>query len=369
MAFDPRSIAVYSVGLLGGSIGAGLKASGYTGRIIGISSPASIGVALSMGIIDEGVGYDRLAEAVSRVDCIFLCSPIGVIIDTLKALSEMRLPERLVITDVGSTKSEIVSLANCLLPPSVEFIGGHPMAGSEKSGVGASDPFLFQNAMYLLTPCKGAPEKQCGDFAAFLERFLGCRTMIADPEEHDAIVAAVSHVPHILSVALVNLARSVEASRPGTLKLAAGGFRDMTRIASAPYSLWRDILMTNKNAIRPTLDAYIAILQKMQSGLASDALEADFESAARTRREIPSGNKGFIRPQSDILVVAKDQPGIIAELSGALARERINIKDIEVLKVREGEAGTIRLAFESKDIARRAVSILSAVGFTARERD
>ena len=243
------------------------------------------------------------------------------------------------------------------------------MAGSEKSGVLASDPFLFQNAMYILTPRKNTPPAVVDDFAAFLERLLGCRHLILDCEIHDRVVAAVSHVPHLLAIALVNLARKAEDAVPGTLKLAAGGFRDMTRIASAPYELWRDILLTNKASIRPLLEEFRGMVGDLERGLMADTLEPMFENAISTRRKIPLGGKGFITQPNDILVVARDRPGIIAELSTALARENINIKDIEVLKVREGEAGTIRLAFESQAIACKAVSMLTSLGFTARERN
>jgi Prephenate dehydrogenase len=369
MPFFPTTIALYSVGLLGGSIGSGLKASGYSGRILGLSSTASIQKALSLGCIDEGRPYDALKDVIAEVDCLFLCSPIRTIIHAIETLGSMSLPPGLMITDVGSTKSEVMAAASRALPSSVHFIGGHPMAGSEKSGVSASDPFLFQNAMYLLTPQKNTPAELVADFAAFLERLLGCRHLILDCAVHDRVVAAVSHVPHLLAVALVNLAQKAEDTVPGTLKLAAGGFRDMTRIASAPYRLWHDILLTNKNSIRPLIEEFRGILGELETGLMGDTLEPMFENAVRTRGEIPVGNKGFITEPNDILVVARDQPGIIAELSTALAREHINIKDIEVLKVREGEAGTIRLAFESKTIARKAVSVLTGVGFIARERN
>ena len=179
----------------------------------------------------------------------------------------------------------------------------------------------------------------------------------------------MSHVPHILAVALVNLASRVEGRHPGTLRLAAGGFRDMTRIASSPFSLWSDILETNKEAIRSVIDEYISLLTQIKPGIGSETLRADFDEAARTRREMPMSNKGFVNPQSDIIVLTKDRPGMIADMSGALALEHINIKDIEVLKVREGDAGSIRLSFESPDVASRAVSILSDHGFTARERN
>ena len=369
MPFTPSTIALYSVGLLGGSIGAGLKASGYSGRIIGLSSRSSIEKALSLGCIDEGHPYDALKDIIADVDCLFLCSPIRTIIRTIETLGGMSLPAGLIITDVGSTKSEISAAARRALPASVQFIGGHPMAGSEKSGVLASDPFLFQNAIYILTPGKNTPSPLVDDFAAFLERLLGCRRLILDCEVHDRVVAAVSHVPHLLAVALVNLARKTDNAAPGALKLAAGGFRDMTRIASAPYELWHDILLTNKASIRPLLEEFRNILGDMERGLMTDTLEPAFEDAVSTRGEIPMGTKGFITQPNDILVVARDQPGIIAKLSTEIARENINIKDIEVLKVREGEAGTIRMAFESQTIARKAVSILSGLGFTARERN
>jgi prephenate dehydrogenase len=369
MPHSPDRIGIYSVGLLGGSIGAGLKASGYRGKIIGLSSPASISTALNLGCIDEGAGYDSLPDVVGRVDCLFLCSPINVIKRTIEQLGKLPLPNGLVITDVGSTKFEIASCALKALPPSVVFIGGHPMAGSEKSGVAALDPFLFQNAKYILTPSERCPVERCKIFGDFLERYLGCRCILMDPVNHDHAVATMSHVPHILAVALVNLANQIEAANPGTLRLAAGGFRDMTRIASSPFSLWSDILATNTEAIRSVIDEYISLLTEMKPGIGSEALRAAFDDAARTRREMPMSNKGFVGPQSDIIVLTKDRPGMIADMSSALAGEHINIKDIEVLKVREGDAGSIRLSFESPAIAGKAVSILSAHGFIARERN
>jgi prephenate dehydrogenase len=369
MPYNPESIAIYSVGLLGGSIGAGLKEAGYRGRIIGISSETSIRTALSLGCIDEGHPYAATCDIVQRVECLFLCSPIKVILQTLETIGAMPLPGGLLVTDVGSTKQQIVTCAGKALPEAVDFIGGHPMAGSEKSGVAALDPFLFQNATYILTPSQRCPADKSGDFAAFLEHYLGCRCIVMDPADHDRAVATMSHVPHILAVALVSLARRMEERHPGTLRLGAGGFRDMTRIASAPFSLWSDILSTNTVPIQSIIGDYIALLREMQGEIGRESLGKDFEEAARTRSAMPAGSKGYARPQSDIVVLAKDHPGMIAELTSILAAEDINIKDMEVLKVREGDAGSIRIAFESRPVAQRAVSILTDRGFMARERN
>lgn len=367
MNFTPNTITIYSVGLLGGSLGLALRQSGYKGRIIGLSSEASIKTALELGCIDEGYGYEHLREAVQQSEVLFLCSPINTIIETIKLLGTFELPEGLVITDVGSTKADIVKTSK-LLPHHVHFIGGHPMTGSEKSGPSASDPFLFQNAIYVLSPANENASELENSFAAFLQKYLGCRSLFLNPSIHDHIAATVSHVPHLLAVALVLLARQTEEKTAGTLRLAAGGFRDMTRIASSSYPMWHDILMTNKKEIENQLDCYIDILKDIKIKLQENSLRCAFSRSQETRAMVSSTGKGFINPLSEILVHAKDQPGFIALLTNVLADEKINIKDIEVVKVREGEGGTIRLAFESPEIAKKAVLILIGKGFIARER-
>jgi prephenate dehydrogenase len=366
--FTPRTIVISSVGLLGGSLGLSLKSSGFSGTIIGLSSPANIETAKSLGCIDEGYGYDRLADVIAGADALFICSPILAIIDCIEKLGSMTLPEGLLITDVGSTKQAITAAATAYLPRHVHFIGGHPMAGSEKSGPSVSDPYLFQNAMYVLTAAGGNPDATDRAFAAFLERYLGCRHVFLAPDVHDMIAATVSHVPHLLAVALVTLAKRTDDRTPGAMALAAGGFRDLTRIASAPFSMWRDIILTNEKVIGPIVDEYIGILHEIKSLMADKKLGDMFESAARAREQIPANRKGFISALHEILVHAKDQPGVIAVISQSLAMEDINIRDIEVVKVREGEGGTIRLGLESRDHATRAVKILAQNGFSARER-
>lgn len=363
-----KAIALYSVGLLGGSIGLALKNSGYTGKIIGLSSPANLKTALSLGCIDEGYDYDLLNEIIKETDLIFLCSPIKVIIETLIKLKETDLPDGLFITDVGSTKKEIADAALSTLPKHVHFLGGHPMTGSEKRGPSAADPYLFQNAIYVLSPLTENPAVIDLQFARFLERYLGCRYIILKADIHDTIAATVSHIPHLLAVSLVNLAQEIEDQTPNTLQLAAGGFRDLTRIASASYNMWHDIFLTNKKIIAPLLDKCMDILSSLKLKLQDDDLEASFNNAAETRRKIPLHHKGFMTPLYEILVLARDQPGILASMTNILSEKNLNIKDIEVLKMREGEGGTIKMAFDSYEIACAAVEVLNKGGFSAWER-
>jgi prephenate dehydrogenase len=369
VAFAPKTVTIYGVGLLGGSIGLALKASGFSGRIVGLSSKKAVSEAIKLGCIDEGHEYDALDTIIQSTDCLFLCAPIRAIIAALERCGKLAVPDGCLITDVGSTKSEIVAAAKRFLPRHVRFIGGHPMAGSEKRGPLAADPFLFQDAIYVLTPEEKTSAGEVAGFAAFLETNLGCKTVKLAPDKHDVIAATVSHVPHLLAVALVNIAASIDGRLPGTLGLAAGGFRDMTRIASSPYGMWNDILSTNKTRIAPILDEFAAALGTMKEQLLNDELGEAFDNAAETRAKIPRTSKGFIGALSDIFVIVKDQPGMIALVANACAKDNLNIKDIEVLKVRENEAGTIRLGFETKDVARRAIACLKIIGITAWERE
>lgn len=366
--FQPQTILIYSVGLLGSSIGLGLKKSGYQGKIIGLSSPENIKTAQIFGCIDEGYSYNDLELIINRVDLVFLCSPITIILDTINTLSTLELPNNLVITDIGSTKGKINKQAHDVLPEHVHFIGGHPMAGSEKSGPAAADPYLFQNAIYVLSPFLEQPQPLETQFANFLQRYLGCRCIFLNPEIHDTIAATVSHIPHLLAVALVNLTQHMENQLAGTLQLAAGGFKDLTRIASAPYKMWHDIFLTNKESIEPLLDKCIEIVQDLKNRLGENNLESPFNEAKETRQKIPFQKKGFITPLHEILVLAEDRPGFIAAISGILANKQLNIKDIEVLKMREGEGGTIKLAFDSYELSESAISLLVENGYSAWKR-
>ncbi|MDR0331758.1 MAG: prephenate dehydrogenase/arogenate dehydrogenase family protein [Chitinispirillales bacterium] len=286
MAYNPKTVAIYSVGLLGGSIGAALRQSGFGGKIIGLSSESGLKVALGRGLIDEGYPYSGLPAVIRQTDLLILCSPILAIVGAIRELGGMELPRGLVVTDIGSTKRVIVGAAKEYLPPHVRFVGGHPMAGSEKSGPGASDPNLFRDAVYALTPTNSGDTHIVNTLADFLRAFLGCRTVVLDAETHDAVVAAVSHLPHILASALVQCASERGKLIPETLSLAAGGFRDMTRIAASKYDIWHDIFSTNKEAILPLIDSYIKILNDMKLLLANDGLRESFEAARKVRKSM-----------------------------------------------------------------------------------
>ena len=363
----PR-VLIVGVGLIGGSLGLALRRTGQASYVGGVSRTATLAEAEKIGAIDEGFGYDRLAEAVATADLVVLCTPINRICAILEEFGSFELPPGLVITDVGSTKGFILREAERLLPETVTFIGGHPMAGGEKSGVGAADPFLFQNAIYVLCPGPRVPAPLAEGLGDLLEA-VGARVIIMDAAVHDRTVAVVSHLPQFLAVALVNFAVRADREGGAALRLAAGGFRDMTRIASSPYSMWGDIVETNAEHIQEALREFAASLDALAGSLEPVGLEKTFDAAALVRSGIPQNTKGFLRPLAELLVVVEDRPGMVAQVAVPLAEAGVNIRDIEVLKVREGEGGTMRLAFDSREISERARQILARAGFSVRHRE
>lgn len=347
-------------------MGLALKRTGFGGRLVGVSRRETLDRALELGVIDEGWTYEDLPEALAGADLVFLCTPIQHIMGILPTAMEHAAPGA-VVTDVGSTKRRIAARAAECRRDDVHFVGGHPMAGSEKAGVTAADPFLFQNAIYILVPGGDVPPELYSGLRDLVVQ-IGAKVLELPAATHDEVVAGISHLPQLLATALVEMIGRMDADGEGYfMALAAGGFRDMTRIASSPYApVWEDICGTNADRIRGMIDRYIAMLQDVKGRVDAPELAADFAFANQVRAGIPKDAKGFIHQLFEILVVAEDKPGVIAEIANAMAAQQVNINDIEIVKVREGEGGTIRLGFDSDGAAAVALGILGDLGYEAR---
>ena len=358
-------MVLIGVGLIGGSMGLALKRGQFAGRIVGVSRSETIETALDMGVIDEGCSYDELAQALEGADLVFICTPIERILAQIEEVAAL-VPDGALVTDVGSTKRRIVERARSCFREGTYFVGGHPMAGSEKAGVTAADPFLFQNAIYILVPDERVPRPRYDAFVELL-RGVGARVLELDADAHDEAVASISHLPQLMATTLVEMVGKLNEESDHFLPLAAGGFRDMTRIASSPFQpVWQDIYGTNADRVRAMVDRYIAVLEDARDRLEDGSLSDDFAYANRVRGSIPRDAKGFIHALYEILVVAEDRPGVIAEIATALQQQDVNISDIEVMKVREGEGGTLRLGFDSDASAAKALEILADIGYVAR---
>ncbi len=246
------------------------------------------------------------------------------------------------------------------------------MAGSEKGGVTNADAFLFENATYVLCPPEGLTAEALthlyGDFVALIEA-TGARLLVLEAQRHDRIAATVSHLPQLLATTLMNYAAGHNAEDDAFLRLAAGGFRDMTRIASSPFAMWQHILLANEGPILDALAGFAMSLQKMRNRIIEEdlkTLDKAFSEARRVRDTIPKDTKGFLHPLADIYVYAEDRPGVLAHITGTLYEAEINIKDIELLKIREGTGGAFRLSFSDEALANAAIEVLEGAGCRAR---
>jgi prephenate dehydrogenase len=266
-----NTVAIFGVGLIGGSFGLALRAAGYTGEILGVSSPGTIAKAVDLRAIDAGVTAE---EACSRADLLYLSQPIGRIMDTLRHIHPK---EGALVTDAGSTKNQIVQTAHQHLKTG-RFIGGHPMAGKEKRGVESADARLFNGRPYILTPADPAELETpiVREFMSWLDKF-GAKTLILGAEEHDYLVAYSSHLPQLASTAL---AAMIAESAPEAAAVAGPGLVGATRLALSSFDLWRDILATNPDAVEEAINAMIGKLEHLRDNLRSREMEQEFRAAA-----------------------------------------------------------------------------------------
>lgn len=361
-----QRIAIIGVGLIGGSLGLVWKKRLTGIHIIGFDNKSVLDAARRRGAIDTSAA--SLEEAVREADVVVLAAPLGTIVATLRDIVPFLKPGALV-TDVGSVKRPVLDQAIEVLPKHAVFVGGHPMAGSERRGVEYADAFLFENATYVLCP-KDDVEDLTQDQPQFVEliRATGARLLVLDADRHDRIAATVSHLPQMIAVALITYAADRNEHDDAFLKLAAGGFRDMTRIASSPFEVWRHILVANHGPILDALAGCMTTLQKLRGRLGTedlDALEQSFHAARTARESIPRDTKGFLHPLADVYVYAEDRPGELLSIARILHQSSLNIKDIELLKIREGTGGAFRIGFADSRSAEAAVDALAAADYHA----
>jgi prephenate dehydrogenase len=282
MIFD--IVSIVGLGLIGGSWGLALKKYGLAVRRIGFGRASTVARALAVNAVDEGTG--NLGKAVRDADLIILAAPVGAILDCIPRLKDVA-SSRALVTDVGSTKRLICERARETFGDELLFLGGHPLAGKERAGVENADAMLFTNARYVLTPLEeGHLEDTRIKAFVSLVTAIGARPHIMDPARHDRALAFLSHLPQLLSSALASLIaeESLEAELP--LELAASGFRDVTRLAESPYSVWRDICLTNLENIQQALEALVEKLEFMKRHLSDHELEREFNQASKLREKL-----------------------------------------------------------------------------------
>jgi prephenate dehydrogenase len=353
-----KKIAIIGLGLIGGSLAKAVKHSKPEIEIAAFDYPEILELAFKeknidylLQSVDESLDYEF----------IFICLPIEVSIKIFQQLSPKLKPKQ-IISDLCSVKGVFAQHWSTLNSNGV-YIGAHPMAGKEKGGYKNSDSLLFENSVYIISN-QTKNSDLISDYTEVINA-TGARVTFLDPFLHDKIVSKVSHLPQLLSVLLVNQAAANE-NGVQFLDFGAGGFRDMTRIAASDFEIWKSIIKNNKSEIIQSLSNFKNGLEHFISFINNDdydSLKKEFIKARTSREEIPFSNKGFLSPLFDITIFVSDQPGMILKFSSVLYENNINIKDLELLKIREGSGGNFKLYFETESDAIKAKSLLEQAGF------
>lgn len=364
-------IGFIGFGLIGGSIARALRKMNKDYYLFAYDyhrdKPSTdLQAALSDGVLNSVT--TSLEEYFPDCDLLFLCAPVISNMNYLKQLKPLLKPG-CILSDVGSVKGNIHTVIK-ELGLGAQFIGGHPMTGSEKTGYLNSYALLLENAYYILTPTEEVPEAMLKLLYGLVER-MGSIPIVLDPFEHDKITAAISHVPHIIAAQLVNLVKDADDEAEKMRALAAGGFKDITRIASSSPVMWQNICLTNSEDIRKLLGRYIASLQE-----ASKALEQQdgsylyqmFDTAGEYRSAIPNKSIGLMKKLFEIYLDIMDEAGAIATIATALASNQISIKNIGIIHNREFEEGVLRIEFYDETAQTKAAALLTRYNYKLYER-
>ncbi len=373
--FSGLTFGFIGLGLIGGSIARAIRRYVPEATIIAFNpSRDTLEEAIADGVVNTGhcsedtaEGKPFNAEAFETCDVVFLCAPVQKNAENLAALKG-HLKEGSILTDIGSTKRDIhLHVRENGLAP--HFIGGHPMTGSERTRYRNSKAQLLENAYYIIAPEPEVPSENTERFVA-LVRLLRALPIVVSCDEHDYAVAAISHVPHVISASLVNLVRDSD-SPDGLMKMiAAGGFKDITRISSSSPVMWQQICLTNGDNIVKLLDDYIASLQKVREEIkdsGADALYQFFDSARTYRDSFTGSGRGAVAPQYSFHVDIADRPAALAEVVTLLAVNAISIKNIGITHNREYQEGVLLVEFHSQKDLAFAEEILTAHNYSLHE--
>lgn len=360
-------VALLGTGLMGGSLGMALRERRIVEEVWGYDrDPGVLETARDRGAVDHF--STNLKDVVQGADLVVLAVPVTSCLEIAARIRPYLSPGT-ILTDLGSTKSRLVEQISPVLPHGSIYIGGHPMTGSEESGIEAADPLLWENAIYILTPTPETPHEALSRLRAMVEG-IGSQPVFLSPLEHDRLVGLVSHLPHMAAVSLVQVAAGDEREEMVHL-LAAGGFKDTTRVAMGNPEIWTDICITNHEVLDRLLAGYIREIESLRGVIRDrnrEKLRKILLSARDFRRGVPYRGKGILPEILDIVVLVRDTPGTIGKIATTLGEAGINISEIEILHVREEEGGSIRLGFRQESHRDQALRLLLEEGYRVHRR-
>ena len=362
-----HKIGFIGLGLIGGSIAKAIRQYYPDYEIVAFDkSKESLALATQESTID--VAATTIDNNFHNCNYIFLCAPVASNTAYLKQITEY-LNDDCILTDVGSVKTNIHEEVKAL---GIEkyFIGGHPMAGSEKSGYSNSKAMLIENAYYILTPTSEVSQEKVDAYEHFIES-LKALPIVLDYQLHDYITGTISHLPHIIASSLVNFVKQHDTNDELMKNLAAGGFKDITRIASSSPIMWQNICLKNKQNIVDILDQYIDSLEGFKEAIEREDdldLYNRFDSSRNYRNSMPASSAGPIKKSFAVYCDIIDEAGGIAAIATILASNNISIKNIGIIHNREFEEGVLRIEFYDEDSTKRAVELLQKFRYIVYER-
>lgn len=361
------TIGFAGLGMIGGSIARTIRRVHPDCTLYGYDvDQKSLQVALEDGTLNKT--FDELDEDFANCDIIFLCAPVDINIENLKKLKGV-VPPNCLITDVGSVKNPMQKAVK-ELGMETQFIGGHPMVGSEKTGYLNSNDRLLENAYYFVTPSDSTMFQHIATMSSFAQS-LGALAVTLRPEEHDMITASISHVPHLIAAALVQIVRRADTQNGMLKQLAAGGFKDITRIASSSPIMWEQICMNNSENIKTLLKAMMEDMQKMIDHMEEGDgkfINEYFQEAGTYRNSVPDHSVGLFEKIHKLYIDIPDEPGTIANAAAQLAFNSINIKNLGIVNNREFEEGALEIMFYDEESCNRAAEVLRRRNYTVHIR-
>lgn len=362
-----QKLGFIGLGLIGGSIAKSTKRVHPNIKMIALSGHQStIDKAFEEGLIINR--ENALLKDFSDCDYIFLCTPVQKNQEYLKQLKHIMKPG-CILTDVGSVKGDIhkeifsMDMDHC-------FIGGHPMTGSEKTGLDHASPYLLENAYYIITPTEAVPKERVEEFCRFVSS-LGAIPLTMGYELHDKSTAAISHLPHVLAYALVNLVKDSDNKEEIMKRIAAGGFKDITRIASSSPVMWEEICISNRDMLLSMIDTYEMYLKNIRDKISkgdSQGLRDFFQNAKDYRDSLAVAPKGIQETAYELYCDLADEAGGIATISTILARHELSIKNIGIIHNREFEEGVLKIEMYTETSYSDAIKLLRQYNYTVYER-
>ena len=362
-----EKVGFIGLGLIGGSLAKAIRTYFPDYEIVAFDkNKEALALATQESVID--VAATTIDDNFRNCSYIFLCAPVAFNVAYLKQLTEY-LNDACILTDVGSVKTniheEVIKLG-------IEkyFIGGHPMAGSEKSGYANSKAMILENAYFVLTPSKEVSQEKIDKYEQLVST-IHALPIILDYKEHDYITGTISHLPHIIAATLVNYVKDSDTKSELMKRLAAGGFKDITRIASSSPTMWQHICLKNKDNISQILASYIKYLEEGKSMIDSgdgQAIYDWFDSSRIYRNSLPGASSGPIKKAFEVYCAIIDEAGGIAAIATILASNGLSIKNIGIVHNREFEEGVLRIEFYDESSSKKAAELLQKFRYIVYER-